>query len=318
MNLIAPSICNERALPSTGKDTSRTPSVVPSQMATSNVSTAPLAPSPNSPRQDNPVTNSQDSFEADLLDETDSFTYGSLENTEERDFDQHLQSVVSALSSRGPSTAVEEDKIEPAPSTLVPASAHTHEDVQHTETPIEPVRASWDNGEEITAEEREALLEMRSDAERARAMNIRRRDRVQFSNGLIDSIPPIVSKIPPAVEKSKKKKKMESIKKGNVSVSDADVRSKNDRSTRKKPQAPPPTSSPHATPLLALQPNPSTTEDRQGPDFPEWMIAAMPCLQGLSGDPQWTSLLEKWVCLERQLGFPKGRVSLFSFFLCTT
>ncbi|KZP04965.1 hypothetical protein FIBSPDRAFT_673419, partial [Athelia psychrophila] len=46
--------------------------------------------------------------------------------------------------------------------------------------------------------------------------------------------------------------------------------------------------------------------------LPAWLEESVTHLQGLSEDAQWTSLLVKWIELERQLGFPKGRAQMLS------
>lgn len=319
INLIAKSVCDARALPQTGKDSSRLPSVVPYQMVTSSTPTTVSAPY-NSAHQDDPGAEPQDDIETDPLDDDDdgtfSFTYHPLHNVEQT-FDQHLQLVLSALPGRKATATVENEPV-PTPPTGVPASAQDREEGQRTETPIAPARASWDNGEEVTADERNALLEMSSDAERARTMNIRRRDREQFCKGLIDSIPQIVSKIVPAVEKPKTKSKSKSKprKKGEVE-SDATAQSKSDRSAQKKTSSSTSDTvshgdTTHATLSSTLLPNLPVEENHQDSHLPGWMVAIMPHLQALSDDPQWTSLLRKWVELERQLGFPKSRVSILN------
>lgn len=57
--------------------------------------------------------------------------------------------------------------------------------------------------------------------------------------------------------------------------------------------------------------NPALDEDT----LPPWIEEAMPYLLAMCDDVHWTSLLLKWVELERQLGFIQGRVSadLLSF-----
>ena len=53
----------------------------------------------------------------------------------------------------------------------------------------------WDNGEIITEEERQILLAMSSNYERKRAMNIRRRKRLEVESGLADAVGSMVSEL---------------------------------------------------------------------------------------------------------------------------
>ncbi|KZP28681.1 hypothetical protein FIBSPDRAFT_669240, partial [Athelia psychrophila] len=45
---------------------------------------------------------------------------------------------------------------------------------------------------------------------------------------------------------------------------------------------------------------------------PTWVEDSITHLQELCEDAQWTSLLVKWVELERQLGFPRGRANMLA------
>ena len=68
-------------------------------------------------------------------------------------------------------------------------------DESHDEEDYRDLFADWDNGEKITATERQALLALGSDYERLRAMNIRRRERFEVESGLRDTVTDILSEI---------------------------------------------------------------------------------------------------------------------------
>lgn len=197
----------------------------------------------------------------------------------------------------------------------------------------------WDNGENVTADERIFLLAMETDLERARAMNIRRRDREALEDGLIEKLPPFMAKPIPSTKSTTKKPRASRAKgKGKAAVKeivkDTDQTSVSERGGLRRKSArrlknaaladhPPsaldndrdsPTSPLLAADLIELAnslSNPALDEDT----LPPWIEEAMPYLLAMCDDVHWTSLLLKWVELERQLGFIQGRVSadLLSF-----
>lgn len=214
------------------------------------------------------------------------------------------------------------------------------------QTPDRAPLSVWDNGEEITAEERMFLLAMESDLERARAMTIRRRDREAVEQGLIDKVPSLMTGTKPITKSAPKKPRVPKAKKPPI---------------KKPPAKAPPAATTHAkdtdqaasegggqrrksarhlkdrnladhssstvandhnsrtTPLLSanlIEPDNSLANPTLDEDAPPlWIEEAMPYLLAMCDDVHWTSLLLKWVELERQLGFITGRVStnLFSF-----
>lgn len=195
-------------------------------------------------------------------------------------------------------------------------------------------RASWDNGEEITAEERNVLLGMDSDEERARVMNLRYRDRGLLERGEIDKILPIQAKpaydeLKAAKAKTKKQKtpksKLPTIETEDSNVNTQAVESEEPRrSSRNQKQTPLalPTSrstldtalgSPLATNITVASPASGlmdvdeslATSNKQQP---EWMLKAVPHLRGMSSSAQWESLVSQWIKLEGLLQYPTGRV----------
>lgn len=181
--------------------------------------------------------------------------------------------------------------------------------------------APWDNGEVITAEERNVLLEMVSDEERARVMNLRRRDRGLLESGEINKVLPIMAKpvyseLKDAAEKGRKKRK------GNTKVVDKEpvdpgsTQQRRSSSRHQKQKDLPSKDAASTFDVLAIDTNstvsPPVTLDNQDTSeegWPEWMVEAVPHLRGMSGSVQWLSLVNQWIQLESLLGYPTGRVS---------
>lgn len=239
---------------------------------------------------------------------------------------------------------------------------------------VDEAVGDWDNGEEIMPDERVFLLALGSDLERARMMNMRRRDRESLDDGLISQIPSMIpkssvaakeagvaankaakgkgtsakknksssasglvaaakKKSSPSVSADAKKKKAASSalaaakKKAALSVSAAAKkkapsisRPARAKKTPSKPQLDSPNDPPIvplvtltiAEPILSSAPpvlSAVSFADVEEDAVPEWMEELMPNLTTMCEGPRWTSLLVKWTDLERQLRFPKGRVS---------
>lgn len=190
---------------------------------------------------------------------------------------------------------------------------------------------TWDNGEHLTPEEREIVLAMPNDAERTRAMNIRRRDQESLEQGLLDKLPPFLTKPPAPTKPAAKRKARVSKATTKEPVGDVDGRLGDNRrkSARHLKQTDVITGPDHPSILdnahTSRAASPLTT-DLRDPDkpladptpsedaLPDWIEEAMRYLLEMCNDVQWTALLLKWVELESQLGFLKGRVSntLFS------
>lgn len=172
----------------------------------------------------------------------------------------------------------------------------------------------WDNGEEITVEERNILLQMDSDAERARAMMIRRRDRDLFENGEISHVLPILAKpvyseVKAAAGKGRQsgngKAKVVN-KKQDVEVAQRRSSSRHQKQKEKKDATPPNNLAINTTVSPPAEPNTLGTSEE---DWPGWMKEAVPHLKGMSDSVQWSSLVTQWIQLESHLGYPTGRVS---------
>lgn len=185
----------------------------------------------------------------------------------------------------------------------------------------------WDNGEEVTPDERNVLLAMDSDEQRAYAMMIRRRDRESLEDGLIESIPPILPKtVTVGPQKRAKKSNKENIDTGKTIV-EGETKDKSSekeprRSTRKLPVNPPMAGSASGqndsvttlTLTVATTAHSSSSTsilalNGQMPSLPDWIEDAMSRLDKMCDGAMWTSILVKWIDLETQLEFPKGRVS---------
>lgn len=248
--------------------------------------------------------------------------------------------------------------------------------------------SDWDNGEEITSEERMFLLTLGSDLERARAMSIQRRDRDSLDEGLISQIPSMIPKSSVAAKEqgvaankaSKRKGPSKTTTKKTTSMSVSAAAKKKGTSTSVSAAAEKKVASASVTaaakkkvantsvtaaakkkasstsesaiakkkasPIASLAPAkkaPSISDNNPSIDplatlttietilssassappvlsnvsytevdedeVPEWMEELMPNLSAMCEGPRWTSLLVKWIDLERQLRFPKGRVS---------
>lgn len=180
----------------------------------------------------------------------------------------------------------------------------------------------WDNGEEITAEERCVLLNMDSDEERARVMNLRRRDRGLLESGEISKVLPILAKpdysdLKAAAAKGKGRKKAKgNVEDGNKEHVDASSGQRRSSSRHQKPKAPAPTSTSIIKPSSRLavetvSPSPAApnTPDASEENWPEWMEEAVPQLRGMSDSAQWLSLVSQWIHLEAELEYPTSRVS---------
>lgn len=199
---------------------------------------------------------------------------------------------------------------------------------------------AWDNGENVTPEERAFLLALDSDSERTRVMNIRFRDSEALEEGLIDQIPSIIPKslAPPVKKKAPSKAGKASKAKGKSSeavkakgkgvkntnevegggVVPENQRRRSDRSLITKTLLPSTSGTDNRNEPFHARVTPTTTEaiisaapsvELDEDALPEWMENLLPHLNAMCEGPLWTSLLVKWVDLERQLGFPKGRVS---------
>lgn len=203
-------------------------------------------------------------------------------------------------------------------------------DKQNPEPPETLPIEAWNDGDEVTIEERAVLLGMATDEERARAISTRRREQEQLQEGVISNVTPITPKVAfdakKAASKGKKvkakepEKQKDSVgKKGKAKEPENQKDSERGprRSDRQKPSAVPPQPAPSNScgsrhPLLPISinindPTTETTPD----DLPEWIDEALLHFNAMSDDGQWATLLVKWIELERLLGFPKGRVSSF-------
>lgn len=219
-----------------------------------------------------------------------------------------------------------DDRVEYEAENLDPStiSADARDEDAHPETINNIPRAEWDNGEEVTPEERVVLLAMDSDAERARAMILRRRDRESLADGLISHIPPICG-VPVAEATKPAKRKTQNAGKTTANEKSKDSGKVPRRSARNSVNANTESVSvsdgPETSSTLTLTPTPTiTTHSRlsfgnpAGPNdeaqtLPDWIEEAMSRLDKMCDGAMWTSILVKWIDMETQLGFPKGRVS---------
>lgn len=181
----------------------------------------------------------------------------------------------------------------------------------------------WDNGEELSPEERTYLLTLGSDTERTRLMNIRLRDREALADGLINQIPSIIPKssAPPLKKKaaaaskaSNAKGKSKAVAKANKTGGQNEAERsaeprRSDRNLKGKISSMSGSETPIATETTELAVSIAPSAGPDGGAVPGWMDELLLPLTVLGEGPLWTSLLVKWVDFERQLGFPKGRVS---------
>ncbi|KAF7976044.1 hypothetical protein HWV62_7950 [Athelia sp. TMB] len=298
---------------------SRSASAMPPMTSMSAASTNQAPYAAGATPQEDPEAEPQENIEdGDPLyeHEPSSYAYPPIGDEHSEVFTQPLQSVPDALPSKNASVADGASGTESPPLVVAPGSLGDPQTDGEGQVEIgaKTSIAGWDNGEDITAEERAVLLAMESDAERLRAMRIRQRDREQFDDGLIRNIPPIVPKVVASVPKPKASTKSKASKKGGQSTDGEG--GKNDRSALKKPSPLIPSSttlnSSQTSSSFATNPDVPPSEETRDAGWPEWVVVAMPHLQALSDDVQWTSLLDKWIELERQLGFPqKGRSKAF-------
>lgn len=194
---------------------------------------------------------------------------------------------------------------------------------RHQDTGDESAANAWDNGEELSPEERTYLLTLGSDTERIRLMNIRLRDREALEDGIINQIPSIipkssapplkkkaatVSKTPNTKGKSKVVAKANKTGGKNVAEQSAEPR-RSDRNLKGKISSMLGSDTHNNAITTELAVSVALSAGPDGDTVPGWMDELLLPLTTLCEGPLWTSLLVKWVDLERQLGFPKGRVS---------